>query len=251
MLFIIPGDPIPKARHRTFRRGNFTGTYDPQAKEKEKTKKYLVAQLHLFLNHPDDSISKEAAKLAHNSALELEITFYMPVAKSESEGKRNAKLWGIEEHISKPDLDNLEKFYLDCGNGIIYPDDRFIVKVRKKKLYSKNPRTEIKIMQKKKHNLSPVAHGIFTMFGPDKLQEFLTHASMFSSIMQKNPELLGDCDKEVFLEAASRLLSDFANKWYADLTRIHKKFPNESDTRIQISLHNKCGSKITTLNEVI
>lgn len=248
ICFTIPGEPIPKARHRTFTRNGFTRAYDPQEKEKRRVQKFLAAQMNVALNDPDKAVALQAAALAKDNALDIEMNFYMPIRKSETQASRNAKLWGFENHTSKPDLDNLEKFYLDCGNGIIYPDDRYVVSVKKKKLYSKNPRTEIKIMQKKKHNLSPVAQGILIMFGPEKLQEFLAHAAKFIPLMQKNPEIFRDNDEEVFLEATSRLLSDFANKWYADLARIHKKFPQESDTRIQINLHNKCRPKITSIN---
>lgn len=245
ICFTIPGEPIPKARHRTFTRNGFTRSYDPQEKEKRRVQKFLAAQMNAALNDQNKEVALQAAALAKDVALDLDITFYMPIRKSETEASRNAKLWGFDNHTSKPDLDNLEKFYLDCGNGILYPDDRYVVSVKKKKLYSKNPRTEIKIMQKKKQNLSPLAQGILIMFGPEKLQEFLEHASKFIPLMQKKSEVTRDNDEEIFLEATSRLLNEFANKWYADLARIHKKFPTESNTRIQIDLHNKCSPKIT------
>jgi penicillin V acylase-like amidase (Ntn superfamily) len=34
MRIVIPGDPIPKARHRSFIRNNHIATYDAQATEK-------------------------------------------------------------------------------------------------------------------------------------------------------------------------------------------------------------------------
>ena len=47
--------------------------------------------------------------------------------------------------IIKVDLDNLEKFVKDAGNGILWRDDCLICNVSKVKLYSSIPRTEIVI----------------------------------------------------------------------------------------------------------
>ena len=48
---------------------------------------------------------------------------------------------------AKPDLDNLEKFLLDVGTGILYTDDRIVCAVTKVKMYDLNPRTEIIITE--------------------------------------------------------------------------------------------------------
>jgi Holliday junction resolvase RusA-like endonuclease len=45
MKFTIPGVPIPKARHRTARRGNFVMQYDPQEAEKKRVSLILLHQV--------------------------------------------------------------------------------------------------------------------------------------------------------------------------------------------------------------
>src|SRR5271167_4271367 len=39
------------------------------------------------------------------------------------------ELWGFHRP-TRCDIDNILKFYLDCGNGILWKDDRLIVKVQ-------------------------------------------------------------------------------------------------------------------------
>lgn len=145
MKFVIEGEPLSKKRHRHFIRNGYSQTYDPQQKEKEYVKHLLSKQLRYYLNHQDKEIAKEALNLAKEQSFTVTLWFYMPVRESVTNSKRMALYWNLEYHTKKPDLDNLEKFYLDCGNGILFPDDRFITSVVKRKQYSDIPRTEIKI----------------------------------------------------------------------------------------------------------
>jgi Holliday junction resolvase RusA-like endonuclease len=48
--------------------------------------------------------------------------------------------------ITKPDCDNIAKFYLDVLNGIAYDDDRQVSCLWCRKIYSDNPRVEIQIL---------------------------------------------------------------------------------------------------------
>jgi Holliday junction resolvase RusA-like endonuclease len=48
-------------------------------------------------------------------------------------------------HVQKPDLDNMIKYILDCGNKILWHDDAEIYNITATKFWSKTPRTEIKI----------------------------------------------------------------------------------------------------------
>lgn len=53
----------------------------------------------------------------------------------------------IEEipHTTKPDLDNLVKFVLDCGNELLWPDDKAVIYLHAVKSYSEYPKTIIVI----------------------------------------------------------------------------------------------------------
>jgi Holliday junction resolvase RusA-like endonuclease len=117
---IIPGDPIPLARPRLGK----NGVYDPQAELKEETYweiRSLLGNRHLPLMGP----------------LELQIVFYMKIPK------KNKDIY----HIKKPDLSNMIKFYEDAATGLLYKDDKQIVKITAEKKYDETPRTEITIME--------------------------------------------------------------------------------------------------------
>ena len=127
----VLGVPKAQARHKHFRRGKFSGTYDPSEDKKETL---------------TDIVQSQAPEIPINAPIFLELTFYMPRPKayygtgSKSEIlKDSAPEW----HTSKPDGDNLEKFVTDSLNGIYYKDDSQICFVIRKKVYSERPRTEI------------------------------------------------------------------------------------------------------------
>ena len=51
--------------------------------------------------------------------------------------------------ITKPDVDNYAKTYLDAFNGLLWLDDGQVVDLRTRKYYSENPRIEINIKFKR------------------------------------------------------------------------------------------------------
>ena len=127
MKFVLYGNPIPLARHRTAN----GRTYDPQ--------KALKNGLHW------DLLAQAPKCKSLSGPLELHITFFMPIPKSLSSKKYDALL--LTPHYKKPDLSNLIKFYEDICNGLIYKDDAQIVSISAKKLYDSEPRTEFKLTE--------------------------------------------------------------------------------------------------------
>lgn len=75
----------------------------------------------------------------------IDVTFYLPIPQSTSKPKQRQMLNGVIHHIHKPDIDNLQKFVLDCLNGIVLQDDRSVVEIRARKVYSTKPGTLIRI----------------------------------------------------------------------------------------------------------
>ena len=133
MKLIILGNPTALKRHRTFRRGNFTGSYDPS----ETDKADLLAV-----------VRDNAPKKPFSCPLRVDITFYFARPKSHyrtgkhaGELKLNIPAW----HTKRPDRDNLDKFVLDALDGIFWYDDSIICDGRLRKVYSDRPRTEIEI----------------------------------------------------------------------------------------------------------
>lgn len=102
--FTVVGDPVPKARARTVRKGGRTWSFTP--------KKVAVWE---------KVVKEEASKYfpePFNGPVALALAFYMKRPKSRK--KDNYVM-------TTPDLDNLEKAFLDGLNGIAYGDDKQVV----------------------------------------------------------------------------------------------------------------------------
>lgn len=102
--FTVVGDPVPKARARTVRKGGRTWSFTP--------KKVAVWE---------KMVKEEASKYflePFNGPVALALAFYMKRPKSRK--KDNYVM-------TTPDLDNLEKAFLDGLNGVAYGDDKQVV----------------------------------------------------------------------------------------------------------------------------
>ena len=69
----------------------------------------------------------------------------MPIPESTSKIRRSAMLNRQLHHIKKPDTTNLQKFAEDVLSGIVFEDDRQVVWITSKKIYSEKPRTVITV----------------------------------------------------------------------------------------------------------
>src|SRR5260370_25947818 len=134
MHITISGPPIAKKRHRSaivpgrrlLSKAKMR-TYDCQNLEKMR----VQICMKKFSNSPT------------SAPLKLQIQFEMPIPESFSTKKINSL--EHKNHTKKPDLDNLLKFYMDCGNGILWKDDSQIYSIDAFKVFSKNPQTVIRI----------------------------------------------------------------------------------------------------------
>lgn len=128
---IIPGEPRSLQRHRTTMCNGQQRQYDPQSKEKMVTKSLLLVEKQ----------TKNWPEMQGILGYDIKINFFCyrrPSQRNLSE----EELIKIQ-HIQKPDLDNLLKYILDCGNKILWHDDAEIYKIVTEKFWSKTPRTEI------------------------------------------------------------------------------------------------------------
>ncbi|MED4532338.1 RusA family crossover junction endodeoxyribonuclease [Metabacillus fastidiosus] len=80
-------------------------------------------------------------------ALEVEISFMMPIPKSWSNVKRQQMVG--EYHTKKPDTDNLVKGVFDSLNKLVWQDDNKVAKVTAVKSYGEVPGMEIVIKELK------------------------------------------------------------------------------------------------------
>lgn len=221
MKIVIPGKPIPKARPRVGSRGQWAIVYDPQQREKKEVKEIITNCISAISSATDKEMQLEVSKLSHNQSLVVTCVFYQSVSDRLTNVAQNAKLWGFEQPIQKPDVDNLLKFYLDCGNGILWHDDSQIISCTGVKKFSKNPRTEIEIMPFKEIKLHPKAEGIMKIFGPDELKEFLRDVWKITALHPSQVDEISD-NREIWLTTAARFLSDFAEKHTDRLKKIRK-----------------------------
>jgi len=223
MKIIIPGNPIAKARHR--RRKLFNGKvidYDPQETEKFKVTSFLKWYVKCYFESNEKERLKEGQKMACDEAFEMHVTFHMPIAATDSELKRNAKLWGFIPHAQKPDCSNLLKFYEDAANEVLYRDDCQLTSVSAKKLWSNNPRTEINIMAIK--TIIPDEVQILSLFSIDEFKNLalvLGQLPEIKEVLQWENLITEDQNRKT----AAKILSEIADKYATRLQKISKKCP--------------------------
>ena len=137
IYFIVPGNPVALKRHRSFTRGKMHGTYDPSKGDKGDFLAKAMA------NRPDKPLDEP---------LRVRLDFYFQRPKSHyrtgkfsDQKKDSAPYW----HTKTPDADNLAKFVCDSLNGVFWRDDSIVCDLTVTKAYSKVPRTDITIENKK------------------------------------------------------------------------------------------------------
>lgn len=128
IVFDVPGIPVSKARARSFitKQGKM-GHYTPSKTKGWEDLVAIKARLAMSMN-----------KLQPwEFSIALKACFYFPLPKSRK---------STEDHLSKPDVDNLAKAIMDGCNGIVYVDDSHITDLHVSKCYTQNgPRVEINI----------------------------------------------------------------------------------------------------------
>ena len=128
--FTVRGKPQGKARPRFRKVGEKVSTYTPKT-----TVEYENAVRAAY--------ERQCKNKMLDGAVRAWITAYFPIPKSDSKGKRAAKLGGEIKHTVKPDGDNVAKAILDSLNGHAYKDDSRVCELSVRKLYSENPRVVV------------------------------------------------------------------------------------------------------------
>jgi len=101
--------------------------YDTQTKDRVSFGLYLSQQ------HNDEPL--------FTNPIHIDVIFYMPIPKLTKE--RVNSLY----HSTAPYIDNFYKFFVDAIKDILIPDERVICSLSMKKVYDKEPRTEIVITE--------------------------------------------------------------------------------------------------------
>ena len=133
---IIPGKIKGKARPKFFRRGNFVGTYTPEATVSYEN---LIKTIYY---------EKYGNTSPLSGPVKVTIIAYFEIPKSFSKQKRldaeNERLFPTK----KPDWDNIGKVVCDSLNKIAYDDDAQIVESHLFKVYNREERLKVIIESK-------------------------------------------------------------------------------------------------------
>ncbi|HEQ3153208.1 TPA: RusA family crossover junction endodeoxyribonuclease [Streptococcus pyogenes] len=140
--FIIPIEPKPQKRPRFSR---WSGAYED-------------GDMMAWRKQVTDYVKNNYEGPYFDDGLKVDVTFYLKapelVSKKPSERARDKTKQKYQDYINehlyvpkKPDLDNLEKAVYDSisKSEVVWTDDNIIVEHTTRKLYSPNPRIEVKI----------------------------------------------------------------------------------------------------------
>lgn len=128
--FDIPGEAKGKGRPRVTKTGI---AYTP--KETVSYENWVKCR---FMESGQEKINGDVPLYAN-------VTVYAKIPKSASKKARAAMLLDAILPMKKPDADNILKIIFDSLNGIAYDDDKQIVQIWYRKMYSENPRVDVEI----------------------------------------------------------------------------------------------------------
>jgi Holliday junction resolvase RusA-like endonuclease len=137
MQIVILGKPISQMRPRLGK----GVVYNPQSLMKKMVSLEMTRQVCELC----DGMPEKLHQFMSVGSFEVKMTFYFKPAKSVSKSKRRAMLKNEVPCLVKQDLDNLEKFYCDCANNVLFEDDHQIVKMQSQKLWSEHERVMIEV----------------------------------------------------------------------------------------------------------
>lgn len=130
IYFVVPGQPYGKGRPRASSRGGFVRMYTPAATLAYEAEIARLAEIARG-DWPVLATPMSLRVIAHHA---------IPVSWS-----KRKQLQALDGEVipGKPDLDNVAKAVLDALNGVIYADDKQVIKLVAEKRYSLDPRVEV------------------------------------------------------------------------------------------------------------
>lgn len=135
--FFVEGFPKPAGSKNAFFRNNKIVVFDASNNKHWKRTVAWVARKTMLENNIKDLFA---------CPIYMELTFYIKPPKNKPDLINKF-------HCSKPDLTKLIRCVEDAMIGVVYIDDRFIVKQTCKKLYSNKAGVKVRISKVK--NLNP------------------------------------------------------------------------------------------------
>ena len=134
IFFVVPGEPVPKARPRFTMQGGKARTYTPTSSAAYETTIGLLAHA---------AMRAQGITEPMKGALHVQVQAFFPVPASWSKKRKAAASW----HASRPDIDNIVKSALDGLNRVAFADDGQVASVYATKAYSATPRLEVAVYE--------------------------------------------------------------------------------------------------------
>ena len=128
----ILGKPHYQKRARVVSKP-FTRMYDPCSSEKKNLIKMIKSSVDVegYVEYLESTPFKAT----------MEFIYSRPKSHLKKDG--SLRKGYNESHTTKPDIDNIVKFYLDVGNELLYDDDKNCIEVNASKRYGKTERVII------------------------------------------------------------------------------------------------------------
>jgi|SRR5690625_628512 len=132
LTITVLGTPVAKARPRMTRSGI---AFTPAKTRSYETYARLVAQQEM----------KAAGIGLMEGALRMTMRVDLPIPPSWSKRKQQQALTGEVSPCVKPDIDNFIKAALDSLSGVVFADDKQVVRVEASKRYSLQPKLVVTV----------------------------------------------------------------------------------------------------------
>lgn len=134
IFFVVPGEPVPKARPRFTMQGGKARTYTPTSSAAYETTVGMLAHAAMRAHGISEPMK---------GALHVQVQAFFLVPRTWSKKRKAAASW----HASRPDLDNVVKSALDGLNRVAFADDGQVASVYATKAYSATPRMEVAVYE--------------------------------------------------------------------------------------------------------
>lgn len=132
LTITVLGTPVAKARPRMTRGGI---AFTPAKTRSYETYARLVAQEEM-----------KAARIGMmEGPLRMTMRVDLPIPSSWSKRKQQQALTGEIRPCVKPDIDNFVKAALDALNGVVFADDKQVVRLEASKRYSLQPKLVVTV----------------------------------------------------------------------------------------------------------
>lgn len=212
---ILEGDPISKQRPRFNRATGSCYTEASHLKEMNLTK--FLMHKHIEWNG--------LPMLDSESIISVKLWFYLPFPKSLTVAQKNRLSFDSRAN-TKPDIDNMIKYYLDCANGIFWEDDAIVQYIESSKFYSDTPYTRMDYMKREPLSTNKVTEVVTGVFGNERLKELARDIRSLAEVDIEDVEAMAKSEvtshKTSTLDRVSQVIAKFSLQHGNELHDVQK-----------------------------